>query len=255
MIVLDYRESVSAATHGLALLVAIPAGLALIRLARGAADRQLALATYAFGLVSCLAASTLCHTLVFLGHGSRTATTIDHMGIYLLIAGTYTPIAATLLPPGRRRATLLAVWLAVALGVVLNVWEGPLPAYLATSFYLAMGWGGLWCYVGVGPRLSHRELMLIPLGGVLYSVGAVFHLARWPVLWEGVFGGHELFHVFVVAGATAHFVFIWRYVARPVATAVPVRVHLPIGPGRSGGIGQSRESAIARSSSPSETVT
>ena len=215
MIPLDIRESVSAATHGLALLVAIPAAAVLLRRARGDVRRQLALAAYAFGLTACLAASTASHALVFLGQGSRSANTIDHIGIYLLIAGTYTPIAAALLPSRRRRATLVAVWLAVALGAVLNILAGPLPPYLATSFYLAMGWGGLWCYMGVRCSLSHRELALIPLGGVLYSVGAACHVLRWPVAWPGVFGAHELFHVFVIAGATAHFLFIWRYTARP----------------------------------------
>jgi hemolysin III len=215
MIPLDIRESVSAATHGLALLVAIPAAALLLRRARGEARRQFAIAAYAFGLATCLAASTASHALVFLEQGSRSANTIDHIGIYLLIAGTYTPIAATLLPSRRRRATLVAVWLAVVLGVILNILAGPLPAYLATSFYLAMGWGGLWCYMGVRCSLSDRELALVPLGGVLYSVGAICHVLRWPVLWTGVFGAHEVFHIFVIAGATSHFLFIWRYTARP----------------------------------------
>ena len=215
MDVLDIRDLVSAATHGLALLVAIPASALMIQRATGEPPRRLSLAIYGFGLAACLASSAAYHALLGLGRPSQTASTIDHIAIFLLIAGTYTPIAATLLPTGQRRAILAAVWLAVAVGVFLNLLEGPLPTYVSTTFYLAMGWGGLWFYIGARSRLSRRELGLIPLGGVLYSVGAILNVARWPLLWPGVFGSHELFHLFVVAGATAHFVFLWRYVASP----------------------------------------
>jgi hemolysin III len=218
---LDIRESVSAATHGAALIAAIPAIVALIRRGRGTQARTLALFAYAFGLVSCFGASTLCHAMVAAGVESKTVVLIDHMAIYFLIAGTYTPIIGTLLPVHHRVPTLLMVWLAAAVGVGLNCAMGPLPAWLATSFYLAMGWGGLWCYFGMRPALSHRQLALIPAGGLIYSVGAAFHVAHRPVLWPGVFGAHELFHLFVVAGATCHFLFMMRHVAGHPAAAAP----------------------------------
>lgn len=221
---LDIRESVSAATHGVALLVAIPAVALMIRRATGEPRRRLALAIYGFSLTACLAASTVSHALVFAGHASKTANTVDHIGIFLLIAGTYTPIVATLLPERRRRGTLIAVWSVVVIGVGLNLVGGPMHPYVATSFYLAMGWGSLYCYFGVRERLTTRQLALIPLGGVLYSVGAMFHVARWPVIWPGVFGSHELFHLFVVAGAAAHFAFLWRYVAGAVPAAAPTPI-------------------------------
>jgi len=213
MDMLDLHESVSAATHGVALLAALPAIAVLVARGRSDLARTLALLSYAFGLVLCFAASTACHALVAAGMGSRTVVMIDHVAIYFLIAGTYTPIVATLLPPRQRRPTLVVVWLAAALGVGLNLRMGPLPAWLATSFYLAMGWGGLWCYAGLRPALTHRQLAWIPLGGVFYTVGAIFHVVRRPVVWPGVFEAHELFHILVIAGAAAHFAFVLRYVA------------------------------------------
>ncbi len=233
---LDIRESVSAATHGVALIAAIPAIVVLIRRGRGTQARTLALFAYGFGLVSCFGASTLCHGLVASGVNSTTAVLIDHMAIYFLIAGTYTPIIGTLLPPHHRAPTLLMVWLAAAAGVGLNLAMGPLPAWLATSFYLAMGWGGLWCYFGMRPALSHRQLAMIPAGGLIYSVGAAFHVAHRPVLWPGVFGAHELFHLFVVAGATCHFLFMMRHVvgsppAAPARRARPMPVRVEGRPG------------------------
>lgn len=213
MDVVDIREIVSAATHGAALIAAIPGVVALVRRVRPDRARMLALLVYGVGLVACFGASTSCHALCASGHESRIFIMIDHMAIYLLIAGTYTPLVVALLPAPRRRETLGVIWLAAGIGMALNLMRGPLPAWLATSFYLAMGWGGLWCYFGIRPALSHRQLAPIPFGGALYSVGAVAHVARWPVLWPGVFGPHELFHLFVVAGAATHFAFILTHVA------------------------------------------
>jgi hemolysin III len=83
-----------------------------------------------------------------------------------------------------------------------------MPAWLPTVFYLGMGWGALFCYFEVVRRLSHQSLIPIVAGGVLYSLGAVFNLLQGPVLWRGVFGAHELFHLFVVAGSMCHFYFM-----------------------------------------------
>jgi hemolysin III len=213
MDVFNIQEFVSALIHGVAFLVVIPASIALYWRARESSGRM-AVASYGMGLAFCFASSTAFHTLNAFGINSRTAVLIDHVGIYLLIAGTYTPVVTTLLPPGRRQATLWIVWLVAATGAILNLITGPLPAPIATSFYLAMGWGGLWCYFGTRSTLSHRELAAVPLGGVLYSIGAVFHLAKGPILWPGVIGGHELFHAFVVVAAATHFTFIWTHIGR-----------------------------------------
>ena len=77
-----------------------------------------------------------------------------------------------------------------------------------TLMYLAMGWGAVLCYFEVARRVSHRNLLPIVVGGVLYSSGAVINLLHQPVLWPGVFQAHELFHIFVVAGSLAHYWFM-----------------------------------------------
>ena len=79
--------------------------------------------------------------------------------------------------------------------------------------YLAMGWGAVLCYFEVARRLSHRNLLPVVVGGVLYSLGAVINLLHQPVLWPGVFQAHELFHIFVVAGSLAHYWFMLTVIA------------------------------------------
>ncbi len=223
-------DAVSAATHAAAFLAAIPASLILV--VRG--DRALRgyLLAYGVGLLLCFGASTLCHAESALGTTSRLLVMFDHMAIYVLIAGTYTPIVGALLPDRQRRLALTAIWLGAGVGIALNALCGPLPAWLATAFYLIMGWGGLWCYAALRPAMTHRELSLVPLGGIVYSVGAVFHVARTPVILPQVFGPHELFHVLVIVAASAHYAFIWRYASR--RAPVP-SVPRPMGSKRSRG--------------------
>ena len=83
---------------------------------------------------------------------------------------------------------------------------------MATGLYLGMGWGVVACYAELARVVSHRALRPLVVGGLFYSVGAVLNLLRWPVLWPGLFGAHELFHLFVLAGSLAHYRFILRVV-------------------------------------------
>ncbi len=78
---------------------------------------------------------------------------------------------------------------------------------LATCVYLAMGWGAVVCYSQIAQVVTHRALVPIVVGGLSYSVGAVLNVLHWPALWPGVFGAHELFHFFVLAGSLAHCLF------------------------------------------------
>ena len=75
-----------------------------------------------------------------------------------------------------------------------------------------MGWGAVICYAEIARVVSHRALVPVVVGGLSYSVGAVLNLLRWPALWPGTFGTHELFHLFVLAGSLAHYLFILKVV-------------------------------------------
>ena len=95
----------------------------------------------------------------------------------------------------------------------LRVWYGgAFPVWIATTTYLAMGWGSLFCYRELARTYSHRTLLPLPLGGIFYSVGAVINLLKWPVISPGVFASHEVFHLFVIAGSACHVYFMLRVV-------------------------------------------
>ena len=236
MILLDPREPMSAWSHGLGFLLAVAVTWLFwkrcskrIHPGSGDVDRRLLTVDLTFergktvtmlifgvSLMVCYGASTLYHAVPASGGPLNPWRRLDHVGIYLLIAGTYTPAAWSLLKGAWRGGTLATVW-SVAGFCASRVWlGGVLPPWISTLIYLSMGWGVIFCYRELAHDLGHRTLLLLPLGGAFYSVGAVINLAGWPVLVPGQVGAHELFHLFVMAGSACHVLFM-------VKTVIPAR--------------------------------
>jgi hemolysin III len=217
MDLLNPREPVSTWSHGMWLLLALWGLVLLWQTSREDRARKITLLIYGLSLVFCAGSSTLYHGLRLPGKRINAFALMDHVSIYMLIAGTYTPIAWTFLSRHWRRCVLGLVWFWAALGITIQLTCEPLPSWLSTGYYLAMGWGALFCYSEVARRLSHRAMLPIVVGGVLYSVGALFNLLHRPVLWPGVIQSHELFHFFVVAASLLHFYYILTVVGPPIA--------------------------------------
>ncbi|WP_347355040.1 hemolysin III family protein [Intrasporangium sp.] len=144
---------------------------------------------------------------------------LDHSNIYLVIAGTYTPFAVTLLPWPRARTLLALVWGGALAGVVFRVVWVRAPRWLYTGLYLLLGWTAV-AYVVPFWRVGGVVIgLLIALGGVLYTLGGVVYATRRPDPSPRWFGFHEVFHAFTLAAFTAHFVAIALAVAaNPVAS-------------------------------------
>jgi hemolysin III len=215
------REPVSALTHALGLVAALPTTWLLVRAAlkrpatgpaSAAFERRKAvgLAVFGFGMTACYGASTIYHSWPGDERTLELLRRLDMVGIFLLIAGTFTPVALALMQPRAKRIAMAAVWgVAVVCGTALLLGR-PFPTWLATSIYLAMGWGMALCYADVRRNYSRRTLQALPIGGALYSVGAVVNLTR-AVFTPG-FDAHEVFHLFVLAGTAAHVAFLFRVV-------------------------------------------
>jgi hemolysin III len=214
----QFREPFSAWSHGLWLLLTLPATLVLWRRCGNDRAKRLSLMVFGGSMAACYLGSTLYHSVRLEKEGIDLFDRLDHVGIHLLIAGSYTPVAWNLMRGRWRWGTLAAVWLTTLVGSGLILANIRLPVPLQTCEYLAMGWGALLVYFEVARELTHRRMRPLVLGGVLYSVGAVLNLIHWPVLWPGVFGSHEMFHLWVMAGTSAHFWFMLTAVA-PYALA------------------------------------
>ena len=210
---LDFREPVSAWTHCLWFLLSLPAGLVLWRLSRRDRIKQVGFLVFSLSMAACYGASTLFHGLCLPRNRLEVFAKLDSIVIFLFIAGTMTPVALIVLRGHWQRGMLASAWLTAAGGIGLCLAFEHLPRALSTGLYLTMGWGVLLCYFALTRSLSHRAMRPAVLGGVCYSVGAVFNLLRWPVLYPGVFAAHEVFHLCVMAGTLAHFWFLVKVIA------------------------------------------
>jgi hemolysin III len=213
MALLSLRDPVSAWSHFTWLLLAVPATCVLWQRSRGDRAKQFSLLIFGLSLAVCYAGSTLFHGVRAPAREIDQFDRLDHIGIFVLIAGSYTPLAWNVLRGSWRWCTLAGTWLATAVGTALVLGCGVFPAAQSTWLYLIMGWAALACYFEVARALTHRRLRLLVLGGLLYSIGAVINLLQQPVLLPGVIGAHELFHLFVMGGSLAHFWFMLTVVA------------------------------------------
>ncbi len=167
-----------------------------------------AMLVYGASLCVLFGASSLYHGVP--ASPSRTAVLrkIDHAAIYVLIAGSYTPVLFVGLDGAWRIATLAAIWGVAIAGVVLTIWFVHAPRWLSAAVYIAMGWFAVVPAFKLVPTLPLVVTLLIALGGLLYTLGAVVYATRKLDLLPRCFGFHEIFHLFVLAGAATQFVAI-----------------------------------------------
>lgn len=137
---------------------------------------------------------------------------LDHSAIFILIAGTFTPICLLALSSNSGLKLLIVIWSAAVAGILQSIFWVKAPKYLTALFYIAMGWQAL-PYLGeIKSALGLLQLALILSGGIIFTVGALFYAFKWPKLFPTTFGYHELFHLFTIVGAGLHFIVIYQLI-------------------------------------------
>lgn len=202
---LEFREPFNSWSHAAGMMLSLPATLLLWRLSRGDTLKQLGLLVFGLSLTICYAGSALYHGIRLPEQQLDWFATLDFIGVYLLIAGTVTPLALVVLRGPWRWGILSLAWLLAGSGIGLRLASVPMSRLVSTSIYIGMGWAVFLAYFELARILSHRVVWPALLGGLLYSVGAVFNHLHWPALWPDVFSAHELWHLFVMAGSLSHF--------------------------------------------------
>lgn len=198
-------------------LLAIPlAVLGAVVLWDSASDRGVGTVTtvvvFGVSLVGLYSVSALYHVPSWSVRGRRVLSRCDGAMIQIMIAGTFTPIAFHALSGAWRTSSLVVAWLVALTGAAFALSPLEAPRWLGTSAAVAAGWLLLVPLVKIMAALPWQGNGLIVLGGVLYTLGALVYGMRRPNPVPGWFEFHEVFHVFVVAASTAHYVAIWRYV-------------------------------------------
>jgi hemolysin III len=206
------REPVNGATHFIGFLLAGVGTVLLLRMAQGP-NELVAFGVYGATLILLFGASTLYHTLTVPDRPGRALRTLDHIAMYFLIAGTYTPVALVTLRGPLGWTLLAAVWLIAIAGIPFKLFFLDAPVWLSTGTYLAMGYLALVAVVPIARAVSFRGLAWLIAGGLAYTVGAVIYARQHPDPFPGRFGHHEIWHVLVLAGSGCHFAFMLYHVA------------------------------------------
>ena len=199
-------------SHLLAAVVAIT--LCPILIVLSPAGTRGPAAIFGVAVVALFTTSGLFHRVQWSPGPHRIMQGLDHSMIFFVIAATYTPIAAVALPQTEGRFILAFVWLGAIGGVVLHFAWRTAPRPVAVAPYLIIGWAAVAVIADVWRSLGVAGFILIVAGGLFHSIGAVVYARKRPDPWPTVFGFHELFHVFVIAGVACHYVAVAFFTLR-----------------------------------------
>jgi hemolysin III len=210
-----FKDPASAWTHFVGLLLALVAAAVLVARASGDATKLAGMAVYGATLVGVFLTSSVYHFFDLGRRGNRWLQRMDHAAIFLLIAGTCVPALVHLLDGGLRLAFLALLGALAAAGALLKVVWIDCPPRLGLALYLGLSAVALLPARQVLPRLAPDALAWLVAGGAAYLVGAFVYARGWPDPWPGRFGHHEVWHLFVLAGAGAHYAFASSFLALP----------------------------------------
>lgn len=211
------REPGSAITHLIAMILAgIAATPLLIKASMSANSGSLtAMTVFILSMVLLYGASTLYHSVNVGGRLLRAFRKLDHMMIFVLIAGSYTPVCLIVLGGQLGYALLAVVWGIALAGMTVKACWITCPKWFSSVIYIAMGWVCIFVFGRLLHTLPLAAFLWLLAGGVIYTIGGVVYALKLPIFnaKHDHFGSHEVFHLFVMAGSICHFIFMYCYVA------------------------------------------
>lgn len=196
-------------SHVLAAVASLLLTIALCWRSFADIPRLISLLIFGLSMVELYTVSALYHVGRWRERPRRILRAIDHANIFVMIAGTYTPLCFNMLSGWLRITILLVIWTLAVLGVGLAIFTLRLPRWVTSALYIGMGWVvilALPAFLAVIPWYAVATLLL---GGALYTVGAVVYARKCPDPFPRIFGFHEVFHLFVIAGSVAFASCIW----------------------------------------------
>lgn len=212
-IVSGFREPVNGLTHFFASLLAGVGVIILLLLSEKTLLPLTALLLYGFSQMLMFGSSALYHLRKTSPEGLKKLRKLDHSAIYLSIAGTYTPICLHFFTGFWQWGLFSVIWSIAIAGIIFKLFFINAPRWLSTALYLAMGWIALAAIKEMLATMPAGALLWLLAGGVFYTVGAVVYALKKPNFFNGKFGFHELWHVFVILGAFSHYMLVALFIA------------------------------------------
>ena len=199
--------------HQLAFFASLVVGTLLIVGSDGP-GRHVAASVFAGSVAACFGASALYHRVRWTPRLRPWLRRVDHAGVYLLIAGTYTPVCLLVLAGAWRLAVLTTVYVCAGIAIALKFAWIDAPRWVAAALGLALGWGGLTVLPQLIVRLDPAAVVLLCVGGVAYTLGAIVYARQRPDPAPAVFGYHEVFHALTIVAVSCQYVAIAFFVVR-----------------------------------------
>ena len=202
------KEPFSSISHMVGFLAAIPILIILVMRSKDALS-MIAFIIFGAALMLLYGASSTYHAVIAREKITNILQRLDHMMIFVLIAGTYTPICLISLRGVVGYTLLISVWICAVLGIIFKIFWMNAPVWISTAIYVFMGWIAVFASFPILKTFSLNGIVLIVAGGIAYTVGAVIFALERPKLPFKYFGSHELFHLFVLAGSIFHVAFMF----------------------------------------------
>ncbi len=211
------REPGSAITHFIGMMLAVFAAVPLLVKAGVTSDGRsfTAMAIFISSMILLYGASAMYHSVNLAGKSLRIFQKLDHMMIFVLIAGSYTPVCLVVLGGAVGYKLLALVWGIALTGMVVKACWITCPKWFSSIIYIAMGWVCVLVFGQLFETLSTAAFLWLLAGGLIYTAGGVIYALKLPIFnsKHKAFGSHEVFHLFVMGGSICHFIFMYLYVA------------------------------------------
>ncbi len=208
MTIANTQERFSSYSHLLGALISVAGTIFLCACAATRGMSPTTVLIYGLSLVFLFSASSVYHARKTEENGTSVYRKLDHFAIFILIAGTYTPMCVFYLNGGWRMGIILAQWSLVFAGMFITFFYINAPRALTTAIYLVMGWLALLPLRQLWGAMTSHTLFLLFGGGAAYTIGAIIYALKKPNPLPGKFGFHEIFHVFILVGAGMHYAMI-----------------------------------------------
>lgn len=211
-----FRDPVSGLTHLFGALASLIGLIILIiyelNIPNSTPLGLVAVIMFGISLILLYTASSVYHLVKSSDKVIKILRKLDHSMIFVLIAGTYTPVCLISLNGKLRWIMFISIWALAVIGVSFKMIWFNCPRWLSTLFYVFMGWIAVFLISPISKAINIKGIVWLILGGVFYTVGAVIYGAKWPKINCKVFGFHEIFHLFVLAGSFCHYFMVFKYV-------------------------------------------
>lgn len=217
MMQITIREPGSAITHYIAMMATLVAAIPLLVKAalHNGGQAVPALFVFAASMVLLYGASAIYHSVNLTGKSLILFKKIDHMMIFVLIAGSYTPVCMIILERSLGYWLLGIVWSVALIGILIKACWVTCPKWFSSILYIAMGWVVVFAFGPLYHTLTTPAFLWLLAGGIIYTIGGVIYALKLPLFnaRHKNFGSHEIFHLFVMGGSLCHFIFMYFYVA------------------------------------------